>query len=131
MSKTRGTIFTCKNEWMSKTRGTIFTFKNIFLKSKSERSSISKKRHFKLFTTNSNRKKLTHEKTLPIQDRKIRLHVQKKSGLTSIPPTKIKTNESLIKARFHTPKTLPVHCECAHMPSAKKYVLAIKKIEEN
>ena len=117
---------------MSKTRGTIFTFKNIFLKSKSERSSISKKkRHFKSFTTNSNRKKLTHEKTLRIRARKIRLHVQKKSGLTSIPPTKIKTNESLIKAPFHTPKTLPVHLESAHMPSAKKYLLTIKKIEEN
>ena len=116
---------------MSKTRDTIFTFENIFFKSKSERSSISKTQSFKLFTTNSNRKKLTHEKTLPIRARKIRLHVQKKSGITSSPPTKIKTNESLIKARFHTPKTLPVHLECAHMPSAKKYVLPIEKIEEN
>ena len=47
---------------MSKTRGTIFTFKNIFLKSKSERSSISKKRHFKflpqiLIVKNSHMKK--------------------------------------------------------------------------
>ena len=52
---------------------------------------------------------------------------KKKSGLTSSLPTKIKTNESLIKARSRTPKTLPVHLECARMPSAKKYVLAIKK----
>ena len=112
---------------MSKTRGTIFTFKNIFLKSKSERSSISKKRHFKSFTTNSHRKKLTHEKTLRIRTRKIRLHVQKKSGLTSIPPTKIKTNESMIKARFNTPKNLPAHLECMHMPSAIKYLLASER----
>ena len=56
---------------------------------------------------------------------------KKKSGLTSSLPTKIKTNESLIKARFHTPKTLPVHLECAHMPSAEKYLLTIEKIEEN
>ena len=56
---------------------------------------------------------------------------KKKSGLTSSLPTKIKKNEWLIKARLHTPQTLPVHLECAHMPSAKKYLLAIEKIEEN
>ena len=54
-------------------------------------------------------------------------HPKKKSGLTSSLLTKIKTNESLIKPRFNTPKTLPVHLECVHMPSFKKYVLAIKK----
>ena len=69
-------------------------------------------------------------KTLQIRARKIRLHIQK-SGLTSSLQTKIKTNESLINARVNTPKNLPVHLECVHIPSAKKYVLAIEKIEEN
>ena len=54
-------------------------------------------------------------------------HPKKKSGLTSSLLTKIKTNESLTKARFNTPKTLPVHLECAHRPSAKKYLHPIKK----
>ena len=52
---------------------------------------------------------------------------QKKPGLTSSLQTKIKTNESPTKNRFKAPKTLPVHFECAHMPSAKKYVHTIEK----
>ena len=50
-----------------------------------------------------------------------------KKNRGSFQVSKIKTNESLIKARANTPKTLPVHLESAHMPSAKKYVPAIKK----
>ena len=52
---------------------------------------------------------------------------KKKSDLTSSLQTNIKTNESLTKNRSTTPKTLPVHFECAHMPSAKTYVLSIEK----
>ena len=52
---------------------------------------------------------------------------KKKSGLTSSLQTTIKTNESMIRARLKTPKTLPAHLECAHMPSAKKYIPPIEK----
>ena len=48
-----------------------------------------------------------------------------KKNRGSLQISKIKTNESLIKARVNTPKTLPVHLESAHMPSAKKYILPI------
>ena len=45
-----------------------------------------------------------------------------KKNRGSLQVSKIKTNESLIKARANTPITLPVHLESTHMPSAKKYV---------